>query len=303
MVTKNVKSAHYLQVDNKIEKILKRKGVIILPSLEAWKKFPWTRKLFPEKPREGYFVWVKKQLDFPLITCVMVASPKVSQNLINLLVIEEGIKAKANVICNAKQKNLAGIHKAKGRLILKKGAELKYSHFHHWGDKDFVNPEYEFVLEKDARLTYVYKNLSPPQNLFLKTKVQSYKNASSNLTFLIKGKNSNIKIIESISLRKKDARGIARLRLVGEKNSKISAHSQITAEAEGTGHLDCQGILIDKKSQISLIPELICNHKKAKITHEASIGRILEKQINYLKMRGLREKEAIDLIVSGFLKV
>jgi Fe-S cluster assembly scaffold protein SufB len=62
-------------------------------------------------------------------------------------------------------------------------------------------------------------------------------------------------------------------------------------------------IVIDKNSKISLIPELICQNKKAQITHEASIGKISEEELNYLRMRGLTEDEAINLIVSGFLKI
>jgi len=39
----------------------------------------------------------------------------------------------------------------------------------------------------------------------------------------------------------------------------------------------------------------------AQITHEASIGRISEEELIYLRTRGLNEKEAIGLIVNGFL--
>jgi len=90
--------------------------------------------------------------------------------------------------------------------------------------------------------------------------------------------------------------------LAGRKNSKITAHSSIIATAPSKGHLDCQGLLVDKNSEISLIPELICHNKNAQITHEASIGRISEEQLSYLRMRGLKEEEAIDLIVAGFLE-
>jgi len=300
---KNVKSVHYLQIDNKIKQILGSDKVVILPSKEAWKKFKWARKWFLRTPKEGYFVWIRKQTDFPLITCVTIASPKISQNLTNLLVIEKGIKAKANVICNAKKNNLCGIHKAKGKLILKEGASLEYNHFHRWGKKDFVNPDYEFILEKDSRLIYTYKNLFPPKNLEIKTTITSFQNSHPNLSFLINGLNSKIDLKETLLFVGKNSQGIIRLRLVGRKNSQITAKSTIIAKVPGKGHLDCQGLLVGKDSKISLIPELICQNKKAQITHEASIGKIAEEQLNYLRQRGLTEKEAIDLIVSGFLEI
>ena len=299
---KNAKNVHYWQVDHQVKNIFEVKGITILPSQKAWEKFGWTRKWFEKKPKEGYFIWVKKQVDFPLATCITIASPKVSQDLTNLLVIEKGIKAKANVVCNAAKNNLCGTHKAQGKLLLKEGANLEYNHFHQWGQKDFVSPDYEFILEKNSRLIYAYKNLFPPENLKLKTIIQSNENSSSNLSFIINGLNSKIRIEDIVNLLGQNSQGIVRLRLVGKKNSQIKAISKIFAKAPGRGHLDCQGLLIDKNSNISLIPELVCQNKEAQITHEASIGKISEEELNYLRMRGLTEKEAIDLIVTGFLR-
>jgi Fe-S cluster assembly scaffold protein SufB len=300
---KNVKSANYWQVDHKIKNILKAKKVVVLTSPGAWKKFKWARKWFERKPKEGYFIWVRQQVDFPLTTCITIASPKISQDLTNLLVIEKGISVQANVICNAAKNNLCGTHRAQGKLILKNGACLKYNHFHRWGNKDFISPDYQFILEENSRLLYTYENLFPPQNLELKTTIHSQKNSSSNLSFVINGLNSKIGLEDTVFLEGQNSQGLVRLRLVGRENSQIKAISKIVAQSPGKGHLDCQGLLIDKNSTISLIPELICKNKQAQITHEASIGRISEEQLNYLRQRGLSEEEAINLVITGFLKV
>ena len=300
---KNVKSAHFRQIDHQIKAINQRNGTIILPSPEAYDKFPWTRRHFAKKPAEGYFVWVKKETGVPLTTCVTIASPKIQQNLINLLVVEKNVKVKANVVCNAAKNNLYGIHQAKGKLILKEGAVLIYNQFHQWGKNDFVNPNYEFILGKNSQLTYTYKNLLPPKELKLKTIIHAKKGASCQLTTTINGIKTKISVEEGIFLEGKDSRGILQLRLVGRKESQTKAASKIVAQKAGFGHLDCQGLLIDKKAVIDLIPRLICQNPKAQLTHEASIGKISDQQLNYLRSRGLSEKEAINLIVSGFLEI
>ncbi len=313
---KNAKNVNFWQVDHKIKSIFEAKGIIILPSWEAWRRYNWVRFYFKRKPKEGYFIWVRKQVEFPLLTCITIASPKVSQDLTNLLVIEKNIKTKANVVCNAQKNNLCASHKAQGKLILKDGALLEYNHFHKWGKKDFVSPDYEFILGENSHLLYTYKNLFPPQNLELKTTIYSGKNSSSNLNLMINGLNSKIRIKDTLFLEREKAQGIIRLRLVGRENSQIEACSSIVATTSSKGHLDCQGLLVDpegvasrrpyragKNSVITLVPELICKHPKAQITHEASIGRISQEQLDYLRMRGLTEKEAINLIVAGFLKI
>ena len=297
----NAKNAHYGQVDHKVENISERKGVIILPSPQAWQRLNWTRKYFQKKPKEGYFIWVKEQPLFSLTTCITIVSKKVSQQLNNLLVIERNIKAKANAICRVAQPNLCAFHQVQGKLILREKASLEYSHFHQWGQKDSVNPDYQFILGRGSRLIYNYKNLAPPKNLQLKTTVYNDNNASANLNLTINGLNSKIDIEEALFLQGKNSQGIVRLRLVGRKNSQIEAKSEILAQAPAKGHLDCQGLLASKDSIISLVPKLVCQNKKAQITHEASIGKISEEELNYLRTRGLSEKEAINLIIAGFL--
>jgi Fe-S cluster assembly scaffold protein SufB len=298
---KNAKSVNYWQIDHQVKRIFAVEGLIVLPILKAWEKFKWVRLYFKEKPQEGYFVWIKKQINFPLSTCLTIASPNTSQELTNFLVIEKGIKAKAIVNCNVQKNNLCGKHIAKGKLILKDGASLEYNHFHKWGRDDLVNPDYEFFLEKNTNLVYNYQSLFPPKNLNLITSIYSKNNSSCQTNFVINGLNSKINLNETIFLQERNSRGILKLRLVGRKNAKIKAQSKIIAKAEGVGHLDCQGLLVDKNSTISLTPKLVCECNQAQLTHEASIGRISEDQLNYLRTRGLTEEEALNLIITGFL--
>lgn len=301
MAMKNANNALFWQIDHQIKKSESQEGLVILPSRQAYKELDWTRNLFVDKPKEGYFVWLKKQIDFPLTTCITIASPKTTQNLTNLLVIEKNIKAEANVVCNAAEKSLCATHRAQGRLILKKGASLVYNHFHQWGEEDFVNPDYEFILKENSRLAYNYRSIASPKDLRLKTTIVSQKNSSCNINFVARGLGSKIAIEDTVFLRGVGARGIVKLRLVGGKDSQIKAVSKIVAEKESLGHLDCQGLLINEKAEISLTPQLIVQNKKAQITHEASVGRIAEESLNYLRSRGLTEDEAIDLIAAGFL--
>lgn len=277
-------------------------GTEILNSKLAWEKYGWTRKYFLKKPELGYFVWIKKQPDCPVFSCVSIASKKIRQNIQNLLVIEKNIKVDIQGACDALKKNLSGIHNAEGKIVLKENSSLKYNHFHSWGEKDFLSTNYSFVLDKKSKLDYNYKILSSPQKAEIKTNINLLENSSANINIFGNFSNTQIDIEDDLILRGKNCSGVAKLRLVGNKNSSISACSQIKALAEGKGHLDCQGLLVDKTAKVSLVPKLICENNKAQLTHEASIGKISEQELIYLRMRGFTEKQAIDLIVNGFLK-
>ena len=88
----------------------------------------------------------------PVFSCVSIAKKDIKQNLQNLLVIEENLKIELRGACNSIKRNLCGIHKAKGKIILKKGSVLNYNHIHSWGEKDIISTNYEFVLEKNSKL-------------------------------------------------------------------------------------------------------------------------------------------------------
>ncbi len=298
---KNVRNANYLQIDNKTSQIYGKNGVEILPSNLAWEKYNWVKKYFSRKPKQGYFIWIKEKVDTPLFTCISIARRNIKQKLQNLLVVEKGVKANLFGTCNALKKNLAGSHKTEGKIILKQGSVLKYEHLHSWGQKDFVSQNYEFFLEKDAKLDYTYKILFSSKNLKTKTLIILSKNSSVNFNIAGNFFQTKAEIQDTLILKEKNASGIVKLRLVGDKGSDICARSKVIAESESKGHLDCQGLLVSKDAKISLIPELICKNKQAQITHEAQIGKISEEELTYLRMRGLTEKQAINLIINGFL--
>lgn len=303
MDMKNVKNVSYLQIDHKIVKILKKEGIIILPSSEAWEKFKWTRRYFGrEKPKEGYFIWVTKQVNFPISTCVSIESKNVEQNLKNLVVIEKGIKVKGYTLCSALSSKLQAKHFALEKVVLKENSSYNLISTHVWGSKDEVYPSYEFILEKNAILNYKMKSLYPAKKFVSKNVFRLKENAKAISEASIRAKNSFVKIYEITYLNGKNSNGISKLRVVSQANSKVYGYTKMIAKEEAKGHLDCQGLIVDKNSKISLIPALINSNKKAILTHEASIGRISDEELNYLMVRGLKEDEAIELIVRGFLK-
>lgn len=194
------------------------------------------------------------------------------------------------------------VYRAQGKIILKEGSDLKCDHIHFWDQKDIVEPNYDFILEKNSKLDYIYKNFSTPKKLKINTLLNLFEGASCDIKIMVNGVQTKAEIRDTLVLREKGASGIVKLRLVGKKESDISVHSQILAVAQSKGHLDCQGLLVDEASKISLTPQLICQNKNAQITHEASIGKISEDELNYLRMKGLTQNEAVKLILTGFLE-
>ena len=298
MVMKNVKNVYH-QLDE-LARIFEVKGVRILPIDEAWERYSKVRKYFEEKPKQGFFIWVKKQINFPISTCFEISKEKFRQEIANLMLIEKGIKVKAWMVCTALKKNLKCGHLVKGFTVLRKNSRLEIKHFHRWGTSDQIRMNYNFLLEKNSSVNYLFKSLEPG-NVEFNTFAELKAEAKFEKKVIIDSKNSNLNLNSTFVLKGKQSSAISTLRIVARNRSKVMGLNKLVGKEQSKGHLECQGLLIGKGAKIELVPSLRVEHPKALLTHEASIGRVSEAQLNYLRSRGLNEKEAIELLVTGFL--
>lgn len=64
----------------------------------------------------------------------------------------------------------------------------------------------------------------------------------------------------------------------------------------------CDALILDPQSASDTIPYMEINEKQVSISHEASVGKVSDEQLFYLMSRGIKESEAMALIVRGFLE-
>lgn len=130
-------------------------------------------------------------------------------------------------------------------------------------------------------------NLKDNAKLIIKEKISTDKNqlAETQFDVSLDGKNSSCEVI---------SRSVTR----GESKQKF--FSKLTGKNECFGHVECDGILLDK-SQIVSTPEIVAECVDATLVHEAAIGKIAGDQLIKLMSLGLTEKEAEDMIIQGFL--
>jgi Fe-S cluster assembly scaffold protein SufB len=300
MVMKNAKNANYTQIDNETQ-IIQEKDVVIMTSPQAYETLDWSRQYFSQKPQEGYFIWVKKSLIDPLITNILICSQYVTQNAINLVVVEDNVSVEMHNTCAAKKQNLYGKHIGHTKMIVKENARAYVNHFHSWGENDTVNSSMELILKKDAQACLTQKCQRTPMTLRLENRNYLDENASLNYASTILAQQGKIDMYDDTYLNGKRANGISRVKMIAKNNTHLNAQSRMFANEAATGHLDCMGLLLCDDSSIVAIPELINQNKNASLTHEASVGKISDEVLNYLRSRGLTEDQAIDLVITGFL--
>ena len=67
-------------------------------------------------------------------------------------------------------------------------------------------------------------------------------------------------------------------------------------------HVVCDALILDDRSVSSTIPYMEISEKNVSIGHEATVGKISDGQLFYLMSRGISERDARAMIVSGFIR-
>ncbi|MBP2171719.1 Fe-S cluster assembly scaffold protein SufB [Methanococcus voltae] len=314
-------SGSYVQVNNEPIYSKMYKNIEIMPITEAFKKhelseYYWNVVDIKDKYAarvenelsEGYFIYAPKGVKetIPLQTCLLIGKEDVSQNVHNIIIVEEG--AELNVItgCTTSPHVKSGLHLGVSEFYIKKGGKLTYTMIHNWGENVHVRPRTGVKLEEDAVFINNYVTTMPVKS------IQSYPTAycegdNSKATFqtIVYGSGkSKYDMGSRVVLNGKGSSADMISRVIAVDESEIVSRGHLVgAEKEVKGHLECRGLILSKEGRILAVPELEATETDLDLSHEAAVGKIAEDQLIYLMSRGLTEDEATSLIIKGFLSV
>lgn len=258
----------------------------------------------------GYFIRIfpHQKPQYPVQSCLLVAENYVSQNVHNIIIVEEGAELQVITGCTLSKTDAEGIHLGISEFYVKKGGKLFFTMIHNWADNFHVRPRTWAVVEEDGAFVSNYVLLKPVKSIqafpvaYLKGD-----RASAKFNTVVYGlKDSYIDLGSRIILEGSNTRGESVARTIAAGESIIYSRGDLIAKTKDycLAHLDCRGILFSDKSKIYAIPQLVSEGSiKAELSHEASIGPIAEEQVEYLMSRGISREDAVSVITSGFLNL
>ncbi|MCS3901832.1 SufB/SufD family protein [Methanococcus voltae] len=314
-------SGSYLQVNNEPIYSKMYKNIEIMPITEALEKhdlseYYWNVVEIKDKYSarvenelsQGYFIYAPKGVkeSIPLQTCLLIGKEDVSQNVHNIIVVDEG--AELNVItgCTTSPHVKSGLHLGVSEFYVKKGGKLTYTMVHNWGENVHVRPRTGIRLDEDAVFINNYVTTMPVKSM------QSYPTAycdgdNSKATFqtIVYGTGkSKYDMGSRVVLNGKGSSADMISRVIAVDESEVISRGHLVGAEKGVkGHLECRGLILSKDARILAVPELEATETDLDLSHEAAVGKIAEDQLIYLMSRGLTEDEATSLIIKGFLSV
>ncbi len=251
---------------------------------------------------------VKKgvKIEKPIFLCFGILKEKGKQIILPEIILEENSKAEILSFC-AFPKAKDVFHKMEAKIKLKKKAKLIYKEVHYHGDRFGTKIETNFKVFVGQKSGFENKFVIDKGSigkLKVNFKVQLEKESFCKVLNKVigKGKKDEVEIYDKILLKGENSSSLNKLRGVAINGGKMffKGETEATKKAKNArGHIDCQEIIIGENSIVQSIPIIIVKNPEARVTHEASIGKINQKELETLMSRGLSEKEAIDFVIKG----
>jgi len=258
------------------------------------------------KPGEGYFIRALPgvKVEKPLQACLYIARERFSQNVHNVVIAEEGSDLHIITGCATAPHLISGLHVGVSEFYVKKGARLTFTMIHDWGENVDVRPRTVTRIEEGGTLVSNYISLKPVGSLqmYPTTYLDGPGAVARFNSVLVAGEGSFLDVGSRIILNATGSRAeiISRGITTG---GTIIARGELIGKAAGVkAHLECKGLILNE-GLMKAIPELSGTVPGVEMSHEAAVGKIDQREIEYLMARGLSEEAAISTIVRGFLNV
>ncbi len=264
---------------------------------------------------DGSFAYIPKGVRCPmeLSTYFRINAADTGQFERTLIVADEGSHVSYLEGCTAPQRDQNQLHAAVVELVALDGAEIKYSTVQNWypGDAEGKGGIYNFVtkrgkamrrskiswtqVETGSAITWKYPSciLQGDDSVgeFYSVALANHRQQADTGTKMIHiGKNTRSTIV---------SKGIS----AGHGQNTYRGLVKILKGAEGArNHSQCDSLLIGDRCGAHTFPYIEARNPTAQVEHEATTSKIGEDQLFYCRQRGIKEEDAVSMIVNGFAR-
>jgi Fe-S cluster assembly scaffold protein SufB len=254
--------------------------------------------------RGGYFIKVKRgvKVEEPIMACLYMSYGGL-QAPHNIVVIEEGAEATVYTGCTIAPEVL-GLHVGISEFYVGKSAKLRFIMVHSWNRVSHVRPRTIVSVDHGGEYISYYVNMARVKTLQTYPKVHLADDAKAFLASILLGLGkADIDVGSSVYIHGNNSGAELVSRALARDEAKIFMRALILGEGVSRGHIDCRGLMLSDKASIQTVPELIAKNPNVMLTHEASIGRLAEDEINYLVSKGFSKEDAVSALIRGFASI
>lgn len=302
---------------------LEKDGVIFVDSTEGLKKYPeifrkYFGKIIPTGDNKfsalnsavfsgGSFIYVPKGVHVkqPLQAYFRINAESFGQFERTLIIADEGSELMYMEGCTAPRFTTGTLHSAVVELVALKGAKIQYVTVQNWSDNVFNLVTKRGMAEEGAQIRWVDCNIGSGITMKYPAVVLKGREAKGEVISIALANNGQHQDTgaKMIHLADKTSSNVLS-KSVSIGNGRASYRGLVympDTSRDCKNNTECDALLINTNSRTDTYPAIICSGHNNSVQHEASVSKLSEEQIFYMRQRGLFENEAVSLSVNGFV--
>ena len=256
----------------------------------------------------GSFIYVPPgvHVDIPLQAYFRINTENMGQFERTLIIVDEDAYVHYVEGCTAPIYKSDSLHSAVVEIIVKKGGRCRYTTIQNWSNNVYNLVTKRTKVEEGGTMEWVDGNIGSKVTMkypavwmtgpHAKGEVLSvafagegqFQDTGAKMTHMAPYTSSNI-------VSKSVARGGGRAAYRGLVQVNANAHHSYS-------NVECDALLVDNISRSDTYPYNDIRNDHVVLGHEATVSQVSEDQLFYLMSRGLKEEEAMAMIVRGFVE-
>jgi Fe-S cluster assembly protein SufB len=256
----------------------------------------------------GSFIYVPKgvQIDFPLQAYFRINSENMGQFERTLIIVDEGASVHYVEGCTAPTYSSESLHSAVVEIVVKRGARCRYTTIQNWSNNVYNLVTKRAMAYGDSLMEWVDGNLGSRLTMKYPAIYLMEPGArGETLSIAFAGKGQH----QDAGAKMVHCAPNTYSRIISKSISKAGGRASyrgLAKIANGAKHCKsnvvCDALILDPQSRSDTYPYIEIDEDDVTIEHEASVSKISEEQLFYLRSRGMSEAEASSMIVTGFIE-
>lgn len=306
-----------------LQKELRDKGIIFVDAVTGLREYPelfckWFGKIVPTDGNKfsalnsavfsgGAFVYVPKgvKVGLPLKSYFRMNEAACGQFGRTLIIVDEGAELIFMEGCSAADHKVSSLHASVGEIVAMPHSNIQYITFQNWSKQIFNLVQMRAIAFEGAHVKWLDCNVGGRLTMKYPATILAGRGARSEI----------VSIGLAATGQRQDTGG-KMFHHASETSSSIVSKSvshgtgrssyrglvEIAPDAKRCkNNTECDALLIHTNSRTDTYPAITVKGDLNAVQHEASISKIGDEQIFYMRQRGISEAEAVSLSVNGFI--
>ncbi|HEX5417235.1 MAG TPA: Fe-S cluster assembly protein SufB [Chloroflexota bacterium] len=256
----------------------------------------------------GSFVYVPAgvKVEIPLQAYFRINSQNMGQFERTLIIAEPGSYVHYVEGCTAPTYSSDSLHSAVVEIIVKEGARVRYSTIQNWSSNVYNLVTKRAQAFRDATMEWIDCNLGSQITMKYPAVYLMEPGARGEVLSIAFAGNGQHQDAGAKMVHCAPNTSSAITSKSISKNGGRSSYRGLLKVHKGCenvkANVRCDALLMDETSRTDTYPYIEIEEDRVNIGHEATVSKVSEEQLFYLRSRGLSENDAVMMIVNGFIE-